>query len=131
VGKKKASAKTTIVSQGSGTQQKLNCLVVIPLIIHSLGSTCECCFTLASGEKDKNNTLPGIKVLLLCGRIFDKRAADFSVHRYLLYELLLLDLFVCLAYPGKDIVFRFIIEYSSLMDFGPYVIKGLFLYEDF
>jgi hypothetical protein len=23
-------------------------------------------------------------------------------------------------YQGKDIVFRFIIEYSSLMDFGPY-----------
>jgi hypothetical protein len=28
-------------------------------------------------------------------------------------------------------VFRFIIEYSSLRDFGPYVIIGLFLYEDF
>jgi hypothetical protein len=27
--------------------------------------------------------------------------------------------FVGLAYLGKDIVFRFIIEYSSLMDFGP------------
>ncbi len=39
-------------------------------------------------------------------------------------------LFVGLAYQGKDIVFRFIIEYSSLRDFGPYVI-GLFLYEDF
>jgi hypothetical protein len=24
-----------------------------------------------------------------------------------------------LAYEGKDIVFRFIMEYSSLMDFGP------------
>jgi hypothetical protein len=35
-----------------------------------------------------------------------------------------------LAYQGKDIVFRFIIEYSSLMDFGPQVI-GLVLYEDF
>jgi hypothetical protein len=35
----------------------------------------------------------------------------------------LLTLFVCLfvglAYHGKDIVFRFIIEYSSLRDFGP------------
>jgi hypothetical protein len=30
--------------------------------------------------------------------------------------------FVGLAYQGKDIVFRFIIEYSSLMDFGPLVI---------
>jgi hypothetical protein len=27
--------------------------------------------------------------------------------------------FVGLAYQGKDIVFRFIKEYSSLMDFGP------------
>jgi hypothetical protein len=28
-------------------------------------------------------------------------------------------LFIGLAYQGKDIVFRFIIEYSSLRDFGP------------
>jgi hypothetical protein len=28
-------------------------------------------------------------------------------------------LFVGLAYQGKDIVFRFITEYSSSMDFGP------------
>ncbi len=36
-------------------------------------------------------------------------------------------LFVGLAYQGKeDIVFRFIIENSSLRDFGPYVI-ALFL----
>jgi len=27
--------------------------------------------------------------------------------------------FVGLSYQGKDIVFRFIIEYSSLRDFGP------------
>ncbi len=42
-------------------------------------------------------------------------------------------LFFGLAFQGKDIVFRFIIEYSSLMDFGPYVviIIDLFLYEDF
>jgi hypothetical protein len=25
---------------------------------------------------------------------------------------------ICLAYQGKDIVFRFIIEYTSLRDFG-------------
>jgi hypothetical protein len=30
-----------------------------------------------------------------------------------------LSTFVGLAYQGKDIVFRLIIEYSSLMDFGP------------
>ncbi len=38
--------------------------------------------------------------------------------------------FVIFTYQGKDIVFKFIIEYSSLRDFGPQVI-GLFLYEDF
>jgi hypothetical protein len=38
--------------------------------------------------------------------------------------------FVGLAYQCKDIVFRFIIEYSRLMDFGPQAV-GLFLYEDF
>jgi hypothetical protein len=31
----------------------------------------------------------------------------------------LLHGFVGLGYQGKDIVFRLIIEYSSLMDFGP------------
>jgi hypothetical protein len=37
---------------------------------------------------------------------------------------------VALDFIGKDIVFRFIIEYSSLRDFGPYVLR-LFLYEVF
>ncbi len=40
-------------------------------------------------------------------------------------------LFIGLGYKGKDSVFRFITEYSSLRDFGPWVIIGLFLYEDF
>jgi hypothetical protein len=40
-------------------------------------------------------------------------------------------IFIGLAHQGKDIVFRFIIEYySSLKNFAPQVI-GLFLYEDF
>ncbi len=39
--------------------------------------------------------------------------------------------FVGLAYQGKDILFRFIIEYSNLRDFGPQVIIGLFLCKDF
>jgi hypothetical protein len=43
--------------------------------------------------------------------------------------------FMCVGFvgQGKAIVFRFIIEYSSLRDFGPKVIIiiGLFLYEDF
>jgi len=38
--------------------------------------------------------------------------------------------FVGLAYQGKDIAVRFIIEYCSLRDFGPSVV-GLILYEDF
>ncbi len=33
--------------------------------------------------------------------------------------------FIGLAYQGKDIVFIFIIEYSSLMNFGPYAIGFL------
>jgi len=41
-----------------------------------------------------------------------------------------MELFIGLALVGKDIVLRFIIEYSSLRDFGPSVI-GLLLYEDF
>jgi len=39
-------------------------------------------------------------------------------------------IFIGFPYQGKDIVSRFIIEYPSLRDFGPYVID-LFLYEDF
>jgi hypothetical protein len=41
------------------------------------------------------------------------------IERIGLDDLLSNGLFVGLAYQGKDIVFRFIIEYSSLMDFGP------------
>ncbi len=42
-----------------------------------------------------------------------------------------LKLFIGLAYQGKDIVFRYITKYSSLRDLSPYVIIGLFSYEDF
>jgi hypothetical protein len=41
------------------------------------------------------------------------------------------NFFVGLDYQGKDIVFKFIIEYNNLRDFGPKVIIGLFLYDDF
>jgi hypothetical protein len=41
------------------------------------------------------------------------------------------NFFVGLAYQGKDIVFRFIIEYSSFRDFGHLGSIGLFVYEDF
>jgi hypothetical protein len=37
---------------------------------------------------------------------------------------------ILLALPTKDFVFRFIIEYNNLKDFGPYVV-GLFLYKEF
>jgi hypothetical protein len=40
-------------------------------------------------------------------------------HLLLQKEALLILLFISFAYQGKDIVFRFIIEYSSLRDFGP------------
>jgi len=33
--------------------------------------------------------------------------------------LVVVYLFIGLAYQGKDIVFKFIIEYTSLRDFGP------------
>jgi hypothetical protein len=45
-------------------------------------------------------------------------------------DLLWVISFIGVAYQGKNIVFIFIIEYSSLRDFGPYVIF-LFLYEGF
>jgi hypothetical protein len=38
--------------------------------------------------------------------------------------------FVGITYQDEDIVFRFIIEYNSLTNFGPHVV-GLFLCEDF
>jgi hypothetical protein len=52
------------------------------------------------------------------------------VHYILLIKVALASSYVGLALARKDIVFRFIIEYSSLRDFGPLVV-GLFLYEDF
>jgi hypothetical protein len=46
-----------------------------------------------------------------------------------LSQTLLSLVFFPLCWP--DIVFRLIMEYSSLRDFGPQVIIDLFLYEDF
>jgi hypothetical protein len=51
--------------------------------------------------------------------------------KHLLYILLFwFSNFFGIAYQGEDIVFRFIIECNSLMNFGPQVV-GLFLCEDF
>jgi hypothetical protein len=44
--------------------------------------------------------------------------------------LAVLGFVVGLGYQGKDIMLRFIIEYSSLRDLGPWLI-GLFILEDF
>ncbi len=40
--------------------------------------------------------------------------------------LLVLFVFVGLAYQGKNMVLRLIIEYSSLRDFGPYFYMRIF-----
>jgi hypothetical protein len=50
----------------------------------------------------------------------------FIVHGCRLRQII----FIGFPYQGKDIVLRFIIEYLSLRDYGPYVI-GVLLYEDF
>jgi hypothetical protein len=39
----------------------------------------------------------------------------------------IVDAFVGLALVGKDIVFRFIIEYSSLIDFAPLGNRSIFI----
>jgi hypothetical protein len=44
---------------------------------------------------------------------------SYSVMHFLIKEENKIMCFFGLAYQGKDIVFRFIIEYSSLRDFGP------------
>ncbi len=38
-------------------------------------------------------------------------------------------IFIGFAYQDNDIVFRFIIQYSSLMDFGPQVNSSSFVWE--
>jgi glucan phosphoethanolaminetransferase (alkaline phosphatase superfamily) len=80
-------------------------------------------------------------VLFLFGLVFVSWLV--SVDRLLLPSFLLIfvhvlnvlyswSFFVGFACQGKDtIVFRFIIEYSSLRDFGSYIIISLFSYEDF
>jgi hypothetical protein len=37
-------------------------------------------------------------------------------------------MFIGLAYQGKDIVFRFVIEYSSLRDFWPLGNRSIFIW---
>jgi len=55
------------------------------------------------------------------------RERNFSLDEQI---LAILGFVVGFGYQGKDILLKFIIEYSSLRDFGPWVI-GLFLLEDF
>ncbi len=68
------------------------------------------------------------------GSVMNKEATPSSKGlRTLVWKLCVMKCcswFVGLALVGKDIVFSFIMECSSLRDFGRLVI-GLFLYEDF
>jgi len=50
----------------------------------------------------------------MIGALLDTHATKKPLMNYIL-----LSEFFGLAYQGKDIVFRFIIQYRSLMDFGP------------
>ncbi len=76
---------------------------------HDISCGCEICKHLQISEAQK--------LFWKCFTIFLKIIWIF------LFNSLLLDLashlFVGLAYQGKDIVFRFIIECTSLRDFGP------------
>ncbi len=60
-------------------------------------------------------TLPR-KTLVMYGPHMHCSSVKFGIFEKKLGES---DKFIGLAYHGKNIVFRFIIEYSSLKDFGP------------
>jgi hypothetical protein len=65
-------------------------------------------------KKNSNFFLKGI-VILYINRVF-----EFLIPRLRKPHVWMATTFVGLALVGKEIVFRFIIEYSSLRDFGPY-----------
>jgi hypothetical protein len=61
-------------------------------------------------------------VLCIWGDTLGSLEDIFGVHTLLYFFTLSVwtwESFVGIAYQGKDIVFRFIIEYSSFRDFGP------------
>jgi hypothetical protein len=69
------------------------------------------------GEGDRENEATKEKVgFAKWDLFFPKMGMYMNKH---LCVLCLTKIFIGLAYQGKDIVFRFIIEYSSLRDFGP------------
>jgi len=70
------------------------------------------------------------KLVVLCTQICNWFGNKKSICNLNLLQHESYSIFIVLAYQGKDIVFRFIMEYTSLRDFGPCVIIGLFLYED-
>jgi hypothetical protein len=49
----------------------------------------------------------------------ERASGLFPVTKMCSHQLPSLKSFIGIAYQGKDIVFRFIIEYSSLRDFWP------------
>jgi hypothetical protein len=57
-----------------------------------------------------------ISVLVMVCLVYNLLFVRVLVMTFLVYNILFI---VGLAYQGKDIVFRFIIEYSNLRDFGP------------
>ncbi len=70
------------------------------------------------------------KLVVLCTQICNWFGNKKSICHLNLFQHESYSIFSVLAYQGKDIVSRFIMEYTSLRDFGPCVIIGLFLYED-
>ncbi len=65
--------------------------------------------------------------LLLISSAASIKFAIFTMNPALSLHVQLLLLVFGLAYQGKDIVFRFITEYSSLRDFGPLGNRSLFI----
>ncbi len=78
------------------------------------------------GEGDRENEATKEKVVLEKWYFFSQRLecsrytnmSKLYMNKHLCV-LCFTKIFIGLAYQGKDIVFSFIIEYSSLRDFGP------------
>jgi hypothetical protein len=64
---------------------------------------------------------------ILCTKEHNKALGRGLYWNWAYVQLYLTKHFIGLAYQGKDIVFRFIIEYSSLMDFAPLGNRSIFI----
>jgi hypothetical protein len=64
-------------------------------------------------------SLNQIRIDPIWGHVIHQSVCDKVQDTHVYFDhMLFFSQFVGLAYKGKDIVFRFIIEYSSFMDFG-------------